>query len=179
MGVTTSFFTATIEELEAAAPGWVRPRYGAFSKKEVQNPFTKEPIVVKEFELLSEPPDDCPPDEIHTLIEKERAYAWKLNAGEVEQLMQLMLKASEEEAAVLGRQALLGPGDVENWVFEVPESFVTALAAVKRDEITALAAAWQAKLEWNNPPTQLLEQLVEVATEAVERKKRMFSYVSL
>lgn len=40
MGVTTSFFAATFDELAAAAPGWVKPTYGAFSKKEAVNPFT-------------------------------------------------------------------------------------------------------------------------------------------
>src|ERR1700742_2674968 len=101
MGATTSFFSATWEQLEAAAPGWVRPTYGGFVEKELSNPFTGQKKVVTQHELLSEAPQDCPPDEIHTLVKAERAWAWKLAGGELESLMRLMTHASDGRIAEL------------------------------------------------------------------------------
>jgi hypothetical protein len=179
LGVTTSFFSATQEELEAAAPGWVRPRYGTFSVKEVLNPFTRTKTLVKQHELLSEEPHDCPPDEIHKLVKRERAFAWKLAGPELEDLMRLMTNAPDDKVAELARRALLGPEDAENWVFQFPDVFVEALAHLSSTEVPRVARAWQEKLGWPEAPTAILEQLVEVASEAATAQRRMFSYVSL
>jgi hypothetical protein len=179
LGVTTSFFSTSLEQLEAAAPGWVKPEYGAFLEKEVLNPFTRQKTIVKEHELLSAAPDDCPPDEILKLIKRDRAFAWKLAGGELEHLMKILTNAPDDKIAELSRRALIGPDDTEAWVFEVPDVFVQALAGIKSTEISELAKAWQDKLGWTGPPTALLEQLVEVASEAVTARHRMFSYTSL
>ncbi|MGH7330783.1 MAG: hypothetical protein ACREJX_20730, partial [Polyangiaceae bacterium] len=101
------------------------------------------------------------------------------DVDEIEQLMKLMTNAPDDEVAELGRQALLGPGDAEDWVFEVPDVLVKALAGLDKIEIPKLAKAWQEKLGWPEAPTHLLAQLVEVASEAIAAKQRMFSYVSL
>jgi hypothetical protein len=51
MGVWTSFFSATIEQLQRAAPGWVVPTYGAFRVHEKKNPFSGAIQTVKDFDL--------------------------------------------------------------------------------------------------------------------------------
>ena len=179
MGVSTSFFSASQEQLEAAAPGWVRPKYGAFGQRETLNPFTGEETLVKQHELLSEEPEDCPPDAILELIEPERAYGWKLDGGELEALMKLITDASDDKLAELTRRALLGPADAECWVFEIPDVLVKSLARLHANEVPSLAAKWQEELVSAEPPIELLEQLVAVASEAVAAQHRMFSYVSL
>jgi len=179
LGVTTSFFSATFEQLAASAPGWVTPNYGAFSEKEVLNPFTKEKFLLKQHELLSEPPQDSPPEEIGKLIKPGRKYAWKLAVTELEELMRLMTDAPEDKVAEVSRRALIGPDDAETWVFEIPEPFVRSLVALSATRLSEVAKVWQNKMDWKTPPTALLEELVAVATEAVGTQQRMFAYVSL
>lgn len=179
MGVTTSFFSATQAQLEAAAPGWVKPEYGGYAEKEVVNPFTREKRIVKQHELLSEAPEDCPPDEIHTLIKRERAYAWRLTGNELEPLMSLLTNAPADKVAELGRQALLGPEGSENWVYELPTVFVDALARLDDADAERIASAWHRKIEWQESPSPLLGQLREVAREAKAKGHQMFSYVCL
>jgi len=179
LGVTTSFFSATPAQLEATAPGWLRAQYGAFAEKEVLNPYTREKTLVKQHELLSEPPPDCPRAQIHTLVKRERRFAWKLGVPELEELMRLMTNAPDDAIAELGRRALIGPEDAEEWVFEIPEVFANALAGLNSADLPRLARAWQNRLGWPEPPVTMLEQLVEVATEAATARHRMFSYVSV
>jgi len=181
MGVTTSFFSASDDALRAAAPGWITPEWGAFVENDVLNPFTGVRTRLKQHELLSEPPHDCAPGEIYKLVKRERAYAWKLPGGsrELEALMRLMTSAPDDEIAKLGRLALLGPSDAEEWVFEFPEPFVSALAALDDVSLARFAAAWQEELAWPSSPKPLVAQLAEVAREARASGHRMFSYVSL
>ncbi len=178
MGVTTSFFIASWAELEAAAPGWVRTTYGPYQEVEVMCPFTRQPRRTMTSDLLTEIPAEAPPHEIHGLVPDARAYAWKLVGHELGDLMKIILRASDEEAKRLGHLALIGPEDQENWVSEIPAPFVEALAALSPERIPAVASAWKDEIEWEDP-TALLEQLVEVASEAVAAKKQMFTFVCL
>jgi hypothetical protein len=176
MGVTTSFFTATIDELKAAAPGWIEPEYGD-ELVDIVNPFTRE-VSHRMPRPLTKNPDACPPDALHSLVKKERAYKWKLVGGELKPLMKLMTtSASEAQLAEVYHQALIGPSDAENAVVVVPELLVDAL--VKASGIDALARAWQAELRWESSPKALLEELIDVAREARAAGHRMFAYVSL
>lgn len=179
MGVTTSYFSATIEQLKAAAPGWVEPVYGAFREREMKNPFTGEVGTVSGFELETEAPRDCEPDGLHLLIEPGGASDWKLVGNEVGELVRLLTDASEERLAELERLALLGPPDAECWVFEVPTPFVRVLADLGDDRVPELARAWNEKLEWDQPPVALLTGLIEVARQSLARGQRMFAYKSL
>jgi hypothetical protein len=176
MGVTTSFFTATMDELEAAAPGWIEPKYGE-ALIEIVNPFTRI-VSHRQHELLSEAPPAGPEDEIFSLIKKGRAFKWKLASSELEPLMKLLTDAPEARIAELHRHALLGPVGADA-VLVVPDDFVDALAAVQASDVDALAASWQTALRWDVSPKPLLEELVEVAREARAAGHRMFSFVSL
>ncbi len=176
MGVRTSFFSATMDQLKAAAPGWIEPKYGE-ALIEIVNPFTRV-VSHRQHELLSEPPLDAPPEEIHTLIKKGRAFEWRLDSRELESLMKLMTNAPEARIAELHRQALLGPVGADA-VLAIPDALADALAAVKTPDLDALAASWQTQLGWESSPKALLEELVEIAREARAAGHRMFSYVTL
>jgi hypothetical protein len=143
------------------------------------NPFTGEKRLVQVHELLSEEPMDAPPPRIHTLVKPERAYAWKVLVTDLEALMRLITDASDGVVAEMSRRALLGPSDAEEWVFEIPTVFVKALAGLPLDRVPEIARAWQEKIGWQSSPRPLLEELVEVAAEAIGAKGHMFSYVSL
>lgn len=165
-----------MKQLEAAAPGWIEPKYGD-AIIEIVNPFTRV-VSHRQRELLTEAPLACPPDEIYTLIKVGRAYHWSVTCADLEPLMKLLTNASDPSE--LHRQALQGPTDVEHVVLVIPDAFVDALAAVKPSQIDALAESWQSLLRWDATPKALLEELVEVAREArAAAGHRMFAYVSL
>ena len=67
---------------------------------------TREKTLVKQHELLSEPPHDCPRAQIHTLVKRGRRFAWKLGVPELEELMRLTTNAPDEAISELGRRAL-------------------------------------------------------------------------
>lgn len=179
MGVTTSFFAASWDQLRAAAPGWVVPEYGPYVEVVVENPFTGQNMRVKRCELLTSPPGDALDESIHELIAPGRSYAWKLVGTELSVLMKVVLDASDEDVAHLGRFALIGSDDQETWVTEIPSAFVAALAALPDDQQEATAERWRVAIEWEEPPRALLRQLVDVAKETANGDKRMFAYVAL
>lgn len=178
MGVTTSFFSASRDELAAAAPGRPRPEYGPCEDVEMRNPFTGTVMATRQTRLLTEAPSDAPPDTVHALIPRGRGD-WKLTGLELPLLMNVLLDAHDDETKVLGQQAVLGPDDDEWWVFEMPQRLVDALAALTPERTAAVESGWQAALEWSAPPKVLLKHLVEVAREAVAAGKPLFQYVSL
>lgn len=178
MGVRTGFFVASREALEAAAPGWIRPKYGAYTRREVTNPFTLETVRIAQHELLSEASGDCPPDSLLSLM-SEGEFGWKMGTEDLEALMAQLTGADEASTAELGRRALLGPEDAESWVFECPAVFVAALAALDRAALPGVAESWRKKMHWPEAPADLLGRLRETAARAVAADQPMFVYVAL
>ena len=176
MGVRTQFFAATQQELEAAVVGSVRPEFGPFGEQRRVNPFTGAVMLTTGYALLSAEPEDCDEEQIHTLVKPGRG-AWKLNDDELVSLMRLLTHASDEEMAKLGRVAVLHCS--QNQAFEIPDVLAKALASLDHAGIVTTATAWQQELDWPDPPTNILEELVAVASEAAAAGQRMFTYVSL
>ncbi|HEX4514125.1 MAG TPA: hypothetical protein VH054_11330 [Polyangiaceae bacterium] len=168
-----SFFSATMEQLKAAAPGWIEPKYGE-KLIEMIDPFTHI-LSHQQHELLSEPPPPGPDDEILTLIKKGRAFKWRFMVNGLDSLMKLLTNAPEAAIAELHQSALLGPVGSDA-VCVIPETLVDALTALKPSDVAPLAASWQTALRWDSPPKELLEELIEVAREARAAGHRMFLF---
>ena len=173
MGATSIFFPATYDELLAAAPGWVKPVYGAMTTQEIRNPFTGEKWAMPKFETLSPPPGPCAEDRLFE-IANDRGEGFKLLGGpKLTALMPLLVDAPNEVVMTLHRCAIVGPDDVEHMVSELPPAFVDALADLPEARFTEVCARWR-KEAWED----VLGALVRISSAARRDGRCVFVYRS-
>ena len=181
MGVRFEFFAATTAELLAAAPGWELAEYGPFEERTRVNPFTRVQSTAWGFELLTAAPQGAEDERIIDLLEKEEraSFSGFMVTKPLASLVARLVPESAEERAKLGRLALVGPQEADNWVEELPDALTTALAALTPEQIEEVACSVQSDCELELSPTFLVSHLSEVARRAVSTNRRVFCYGSV
>ena len=178
MGVATTFFPATYDELLAAAPGWVKPTYGAMTMQEIRNPFTGEKFASPQFEMLSEELAGPFGDDRLAEIAYERGEGFKLLGVELATLMPILVDAPDDVVMTLHRRAIVGPDDVECLVSELPAPLVDALAALPDARLPEVSALWRKRQGWDFAPDVVVTALVRIAKAARSDGRGVFAYTS-
>lgn len=178
MGVGTTFFPATYDELLAAAPNWVKPTYGAMTMQEIRNPFTGEKHASPRFEMLSAPPSGPFGEDRLYELAYDRGEGFKLMGVELATLMPILVDAPNEMVMSIHRCAIVGPDDAEIMVSELPAPLVDALAVLPDTRVREVSALWQERQGWDFMPDVVVTALVRIAKAAKADGKGVFAYTS-
>jgi len=137
----TDFFLATQDELRRACAGWPAP-LGTPRTETRTNPFTKKPIVVREWT----PPDA---DFSHATLAPDFSTFPSLDmkglgVAEMTLLVAAALDIDRTRAREVDRPPLIAPPECEIALCEVPAELSRRLASADERELDVLAEKWTA-----------------------------------
>jgi hypothetical protein len=177
MSLETDFFVASVEQVEAAFPGWVPPK-PTKTKQQTwvpSRPFPKSgktPRAIHKAEMAA----------LHKLPHAEFKRVDPVKLG----TLQAMLCGGELLLGIEDRPALLAnPQEADEWMLRLTDALVQELAGLTKAQRKALAKRWSETEEFQvegwaaEDAALVIEALSDLASKATQEQKSVYVWMRL